>query len=65
MITVEDVIEKKSEEQPQPGQPSKVNSTGKVRKSYLPWIFLAIGALVGGYLLLRKKGSGSNEGVSS
>lgn len=68
MITVEEVLLKNevgSTEQAKDNEELlKTGSVRAVKKSYVPWIILALSAIVAGWYFLRKKGSGKNEGVS-
>jgi len=67
MITVEKVVEKNTHRNATVAKDNQeLLSTGTVRevkKSYLPWILLAVAAVAAGWYFLRKKGSGTNEGV--
>lgn len=69
MITVEDVqkenIQKGTEAQKANEELLKTGTNSAVKKSYLPWVLLAIGAMIAGYFFWKKNKEGSgNAGVS-
>jgi hypothetical protein len=68
MITVEKIVKKNAagstEQAKENEELLKTGTVRAVKKSYLPWILLAVGAVAVGWYFLRKKGSGTNEGVS-
>jgi hypothetical protein len=67
MITVEDVVRKNAVGSTPTAKDNeellKSGTIKEVRKSYLPWVLLALGAIGLGWYFLRKKGSGQNEGI--
>lgn len=70
MITVEDIVEKNTQRSTEVAKDNaevlKTGSVREVKKSYLPWIILALAAIGAGWYFLRKKGSGTNgEAVSN
>jgi hypothetical protein len=64
MITVEDTIKQNTQKSTEAAKDNaELLTTGSVRevkKSYLPWILLALAAIGAGWYFLRKKGSGTN-----
>ncbi len=63
MITVESVLDsnvkKETEVAKENEELLKTGSVRAVKKSYWPWVLLAVGAIAAGWYFLRKKG---NEG---
>jgi hypothetical protein len=70
MITVENIVKQNTQKSTEAAKDNaellKTGSVREVKKSYLPWILLAIAAIGTGWYFLRKKGSGTNgEAISN
>jgi hypothetical protein len=67
MITVEKVIKKNAVESAEIAKDNeellKTGSIREVKKPIWPWIVAIVVAVGVGWYLLRKKGSGTNEGI--
>ena len=67
MIKVEPILNKSAEKEAEKFRNAgpSLPSTKEVSKSYVPWVALIIAAAFAAwFFFFRKKGSGTNEGVS-
>lgn len=70
MITVEKIVEQNTQRSTEVAKDNAAllttRSVREVKKSYWPYILLALAAIAGGWYFLRKKGSGTNgEAISN
>lgn len=64
MITVENIVKQNTQRSTEIAKDNaavlQTGSVREVKKSYLPWILLALAAIGAGWYFLRKKGSGTD-----